>query len=225
VSAPWPLSGAATLVLFDPEGVARSTVFKLALEELVLRGVWVIRREPTKGLFGRRGEVLVLEPGRRAVPALVPLPAVDALVRERAERRTVRAVVAAVHPEHRLVGDRLRDEVREDLRARGLLVREEQRRLGGRVPWLTWVRTPEGDRLVQECDARRAALATATPASLAGLLVVLRTAEVAAIRRAAAAGGADDAEIDDEIDVAALDTLGPSFDKAVTAGIVDSSPG
>jgi hypothetical protein len=216
VSTSWPLSGAATMVLFDPESVVGSTVFKLGLKELVLRGVWVLRSEESKGLFGRRSEQLVIEPGRRAAPAIVPLPGVDAVVRPVAERRTLRAVVAASFPEHRTVGDRLRDEVREDLAARGLIAREQEPKLGGRVQWATWRRTPEGDRALRDLDALRGGLATATPASLGGLLVVLGPAEVAAVPRTGA---------DDEVDLGALALLGRPFDKAFSAGTIDASPG
>jgi hypothetical protein len=147
VSAPgpgsWPLSAAATAVLREP-GLGGDAVLKLALRELVVRGVLAAE------LGGRRRfrrQQLVLRPGSAGAAGLpVPLQRLaDELLPHvpptgAGATKAVRACVAGRSDLLEL----LRTDVRDALHSQGLLTAQRTKVLGV-VPRTRWVRTPTGE--------------------------------------------------------------------------------
>jgi hypothetical protein len=139
----WPLSAAATALLREP-GLGGDAVLKLALRELVVRGV--VRAELGEPRRFRQPS-LTLRPGGAPTPGLpAPLPRLaEALLPHLPPdgREAIKVVQKAVGARHQLL-EQLRTEVREALSARGLLTADRVKLLGV-VPRTRWVRTPTGE--------------------------------------------------------------------------------
>jgi len=226
----WPLSAAATALLREP-GLRGDAVLKLALRELVLRGVVLAELgEPPC----RDGQ-LTLRPGGRSATGLpVPLPRLARALlphvpADGAEASTV--VQQSVAGRYQLL-DELRTEARDTLTAQGLLTAQRSRVLGV-IPRTRWLRSPTGElwaavpRGLERDRGAAVAAAAGSAAPAVGLLLAL-DAEVARALR-------DDGDasvlfgIDGDLDGRTLDAVlgdvGTGLDGAVDGGGSGSSDG
>jgi hypothetical protein len=215
----WPLSAAATALLRDPE-LGGDALLKLALRELVVRGV--VHAELGEPRRFRTPRLTLLAGGRPATDLPVPLPLLARellphLAPEGSE--AVKVVHKAVGARHQLL-ERLRTDVREVLSTQGLLASERVKLLGV-LPRTRWVRTPTGEAWAAVPRglerAPTAGLSAALPA--VGLLLALDQELVRALR------SEDDAvhlSVEGDIDGRTLDAVlgdvGTGLDGAVDAG-------
>jgi hypothetical protein len=217
----WPLSAAATALLREP-GLTGDAVLKLALRELVVRDV--LRAELGERRRFRRPRLTLL-PGDRPTTGLpVPLArlAAELLPRVPPEgREATKAMQASVGARHQLV-EQLRTEVRETLRAQGLLSAERNKLLGV-VPRTRWLRTPTGEAwaaVPRGLERDRSAALTGTALPAIGLLLALDQEVTRALRSAGDApvlvetGG----DIDGRTLDAVLGDVGTGLDSAVDGG-------
>jgi hypothetical protein len=227
-------SAAAAQVLLEPQSGGRD-LLKLGLKELLLRGVFRLRRTQEPGWFGRRREVLRVEPGQ-APPC--GDAATAALAREL--RRAVTAdarldrVTAALRQAYGAGYERFRrDEVLAGMQAQGL-VEWQTRRLLGLFPWRTLALTARGrvrsTALRRQLERARRLGADSGPEQLVPLLAALGPAVVLvpvlwpALRQLDTAmrppdGGSASYEFDfsaDDLD--ALDATADAVDSSVDAG-------
>ena len=178
----WPLSAAATAVLQSEDDHPGYEVLRLALRELLWRRAW--RLEPAR--FPRSGSVLL--PGDGEVPALAPLPRLDAVLREAAGANGI-GLERAVRRQRGVVRDEseaLRGAARDELARRGL-VSVTRSRVARVLPRTSVRHTPTGAELSQRAwrhiEAVEAALRAkgrpeelAAALSAAGVLVLLTPA-------------------------------------------------
>ena len=223
----WPLSAASTALLREP-GLSGEALLKLALRELVARGV--LRAElGERRRF--RGRSLTLRPGERPATGLpVPLPLVAlALLAELPPEgaEATRAVRASVGTGGALV-EQLRTDVREVLTGQGLLTAERSKVLG-LVPRTRWLRTPSGEAwatVPRGLEQGRAAALTSAAAPAVGLLLALDEEVARALRGGDApvhadAGGELDGRTLDDV----LGDVGTGLDGAVDGGASSSGDG
>jgi hypothetical protein len=247
----WPLSAAVTAVLRDVDEQP-GVVVRLTLKELVLRRAWRLeRRTDRSGLLGRPKEVVVIVPGDRPAPDLVPLPVADRVLREVVGPHGIELSVAVRRLMKRTAGgEQLRDAARDELAARGLAEVERRKRFG-LVPRTDVRLTPTGeswlrdsldreDHLDEALRGRRPEPA-AEALALGGLVLLLspgpleeldaamarlRTAPQLAAGPAPVGGGDDedhlaDAGALDFADLDALNAVDASFEAAVDSGLSD----
>lgn len=228
IAAPdgWPLSAAATTMLREP-GLHPGAVLKLALRELVVRGVLRVGEVERRRYRSPRVSLL---PGVRPATGLpVPLSRLaDTLLPHMTATGTdaIDAVQDALDGRRDLLVQ-LHTEVREELGARGLIASERYRVLGV-IPRTRWVRTPAGEAWVavpHDLEVNRTAAGAALPA--VGLLLALDEEVIRALRGHGGDGpvvvtGAGDTGSDRHIDDATLDAVlgdvGAGLDGAVDAG-------
>lgn len=230
---PWPLSGAATLLLRRPDA-SPDDVLKVALKELVMRRVWrLMWRTKDRRVLGPK-RVLAMAPGERSCPALGPLRRVDVALRRHCpeDGDEVRRVVQQMVGSGEKIARRSYDDAADEAERFGV-VDVRRRKVVGLFPWTTITRTDAGDEWCDYARTREARLAEQLRnrgtqvlgelAPLAGLVVVLSPPVLAeldeVLRRQGADGGA-------EVDVSGLDldvssALDSAFDSAVDAGSSD----
>lgn len=216
----WPLSAAATALLREPR-LAGDAVLKLALRELVVRGVVRAELGARRRLRGPR--LTLLPGGAPAADLPVPLPGLarELLAHLPAEgREATEAVRRTAGARHQLL-EQLRAEVRELLRLQGL-ISAERTKVMGVVPRTRWVRTPTGEAWAAVPRGLDRGSSSALPAAgsvpALGLLLALDREVARALR------GQDDPYVLVEGDVdgrtldAVLGDVGAGLDGAVDGG-------
>ena len=160
----WELTAPESLVLYQGAGAKGGAVFKLALLDLVARGVLRLTETEEAGGLGRRRPGAVLTPG--ATPA-TPVPSVLAgVVRlfEGCPRRTlpdgtsgvpVADLTQAARRQYKSLDGYVRQDVLPRLIERGLFVSETRRRWGI-IPVTQYILTPAGEAARADLKARLA---------------------------------------------------------------------
>jgi len=208
----WPLSAPATALLRDP-GTATHLLLRLALRELVVRGV--VRVLAVEEHRWRPASVQ-LSPGidAAALPPPLALLAEALLPRLSAEGTPAHAAVQRASGWRADLATRVRDAARDELRAAGLLAQEEGRLLGV-VPRRRWRLTPSGHAWGRSTADASAVASAVLPAT--GLLLVLdqqvqrRLRDAAGVEVSAEWGDADGLD-------AVLGDAGPALDGAADGG-------
>jgi hypothetical protein len=228
----WPLSAAATALLREP-GTSGSAVLKLALRELVVRGVLGAELgEPRRF----RPRTLTLHPGAQPATGLpAPLPRSAAALLAHVPpggADATKVVRQAVGRRHELV-DELLTATRAHLEAQGLLTAERSKVLGV-VPRTRWRRTPTGEVWAAvprglERDPGAALTGAGVPPSgvpAVGLLLALDE-EVARALREDDDGAVHSAhgDVDGRTLDAVLGDVGSGLDSAVDGGSGSSGDG
>lgn len=194
------LSAPAIALLRDPRQ-APDEVLKLALKELVLRGVWSLERRPT-GIARRRRVHFVI--GDAEPPESPPLACAHRALRRVVgwDGREVRQSVRMMLFEDDRLAKRVREDARDELAALGL-ARVERSRALGVIPRTRVELTPEGRAASREA-----------PGELSVLFERRRGIVGRAVRRArrddVGTTGWADSDLDD-IDL--LDALDAGFDE------------
>lgn len=215
----WPLSAAATALLRDP-GLAGDAVLKLALRELVVRGV--LRAELGEPRRFRRPS-LTLRPGGQPVAGL-PAPltrlAGELLPHVPPEgREATKAVQKSVGARHQLLAQ-LRTDVRDSLQRQGLLTAERSKVLGV-VPRTRWVRTPTGAvwaLVPRGLERERPAVLSGASLPAVGLLLALDQEVARTLRREDGAHVMVEGDVDGRTLDAVLGDVGTGLDSAVDGG-------
>jgi len=215
----WPLSAPATALLRDP-GAAPHVLLRLALRELVVRGV--VRVHAVEKHRWRPASVR-LSPGvdNAALPPPLALLAEALLPRLSAEGTPALAAVQRTSGWRADLATRVRDAARDELHTAGLLA-QEQGRLLGVVPRRHWRLTPSGRAWGRSADDASVAASVVLPAT--GLLLVLdqglqrRLRDTAGVEVPAEWGDADGLD-------AVLGDAGPALDGAADGGSSSSDGG
>ena len=151
MSAPWSLSAPESLVLRDGVAGQATPALKLAVLELVGRGVLRIESEPRR--WGRRTWVAA---GACPPPATGPLAGLARTCLQEAggaRGRLDKAVARHLRAHGRSAERWLEDDVLPGLERRGLLARDERRTLGI-FRRTTWRRNPAGDAAAADLEGR-----------------------------------------------------------------------